>query len=95
LHDQVESGLPRRTIPKPLMDAASRRRPAAESELSKTDPQQVSWNVYDCAGKVGRWIGIVEAKSGQAAIRATAKQLGYQRHKLIAIMAASHRQKTL
>ena len=71
-------------------DAASARRPTVEPELSKTDPQQVSWNVYDCAGEVGRWIGTVEAKSGQAAIRATAKQLGYQRHKLIAIMAASH-----
>jgi hypothetical protein len=27
-----------------------------------------SWNVYECAGEVGRRIGIVEAESGEAAI---------------------------
>jgi hypothetical protein len=55
----------------------------------------VSWNVYYCGGNVGRWIATVEARTGQAAIRATAERLGYQHHKLIAIMAASRWQNAL
>jgi hypothetical protein len=45
---------------------------------------KVSWNVY-YAGKVGRWIGTIEAKSGKAAIAAFAKQSGYSPHKLFVI----------
>src|SRR5262249_6660174 len=48
-------------------------------------PEQVSWNVYECAGKVGRWIGIVEARSGEAAIVVAAEQFGYRPSNLIAI----------
>jgi|GEM_PF-6326994 hypothetical protein len=55
----------------------------------KTPPEpeptaKVSWNVY-YAGKVGRWIGTAEAKTGRAAITAFAKQSGYSPDKLFVI----------
>jgi hypothetical protein len=66
--------------------------------FSPDHPRLVCWsvgNVYYCGGNVGRWIATVEARTGQAAIRATAERLGYQHHKLIAIMAASRWQNAL
>jgi hypothetical protein len=50
----------------------------------KPERAKVSWNVY-YAGKVGRWIGTVEATTGQAAIAEGAKQFGYQAKQLLVI----------
>jgi hypothetical protein len=60
------------------------RKPTQLLKPPKPEPETVSWNVY-YAGKVGRWIGTVEAKTGQAAIAKGAEQFGYQPRKLMAI----------
>ena len=58
------------------------RKPKA---LPKPEPTaKVSWNVY-FVGKVGRWIGTIEARTGRAAIFAFAKQSGYSPQKLLVI----------
>jgi hypothetical protein len=59
------------------------RKPSEPTEPPKLGAQ-VSWNVY-FVGKVGRWIGTVEAKTGRAAIFAFAKRSGYSPHKLFVI----------
>jgi len=53
-------------------------------EPPKPWPERVSWNVY-YEGKVGRWIGTVEAESGEAAIALAADRFGYEPSKLLAI----------
>jgi hypothetical protein len=45
---------------------------------------KVSWNVY-YLGKVGRWIGTVEAATGEAAIAEGTKQFGYGPKQLLVI----------
>ncbi len=47
-------------------------------------PKPVSWNVY-YAGKVGRWVGTIEAVTGRAAIAAFAERAGHSPHKLFVI----------
>ena len=49
----------------------------------KPESERVSWNVYNCAGEVGRWVGIVEAESGEAAILKAAERFGYKPSSLL------------
>jgi hypothetical protein len=53
------------------------RKPTKPPKPTEPQPERVSWNVY-YDGKVGRWIGTVEAKSGEAAIAKAAERFGYQ-----------------
>jgi hypothetical protein len=58
-------------------------KPSEPTELPKPGAK-VSWNVY-FVGKVGRWIGTIEARTGRAAIAAFAERSGYSPHKLLVI----------
>jgi hypothetical protein len=59
-------------------------KPTKPPEPPKPWPERVSWNVY-YEGRVGRWIGTVEAKSGEAAIAQAAERFGYEPSKLLVI----------
>jgi hypothetical protein len=60
------------------------RKQTKPREPPKPWPERVSWNVY-YEGKVGRWIGTVEAESGEAAIARAAERFGYQPSRLLVI----------
>jgi hypothetical protein len=48
-------------------------------------PERVTWNIWECSGEVGRWIGIVEAETPEGAITLASERYGYKPSNLLVI----------